>query len=74
MAPGEQDIERGFGTGLRAQLEARRENDEPETEPEAPEAPAPPPAAEVAQSEAPAAKRSTCSARSSMTRLPASRK
>ena len=39
MAPGEHEIEQGFGTGLRAQLEARRESDEPTAEPAAPENP-----------------------------------
>ena len=34
MAPGEHEIEQGFGTGLRAQLQARRESDEPAKEPE----------------------------------------
>ena len=48
MAPGEHDTEHGFGTGLRAQLEKRRETDEPAPESQAPEAPTLPPAAVVA--------------------------
>ena len=51
MAPGEHEIEQGFGTGLRAQLEARRDADEPAAQPEAPAAAAPPSADEAAPAE-----------------------
>ncbi|MEO5575980.1 MAG: hypothetical protein ABIR67_07215, partial [Gaiellaceae bacterium] len=54
MAPGEHEIEQGFGTGLRAQLESRRESEAPVVEPEAPDTPALPPAAEVDPDAAPA--------------------
>ena len=50
MAATEHDTEQGFGTGLRAQLEKRREADEPTAEqPEAPDTPELPPAAEAVE-------------------------
>ena len=50
MAATEHDTEQGFGTGLRAQLEKRREADEPAAEqPEAPDTPELPPAAEAVE-------------------------
>jgi molecular chaperone GrpE (heat shock protein) len=49
MAAAEHDTEQGFGTGLRAQLEKRRETEEAIDEPAAPEAPELPPAAEAVE-------------------------
>ena len=47
MAAAEHDTEHGFGTGLRAQLERRRESEETPAEPAVTDAPEPLPVAEV---------------------------
>ena len=68
MAPGDHEIEQGFGTGLRAQLEARRERRRAGSSSRRSAAPALPPAARSRPRTVRTSTRSTPSARSSTRR------